>query len=366
MYDSCAANLKAIREVVLEHYFQTAHGIQCLSHMFNNTGGRIKTKMANRVIMGLRALLSQSFANRAFGKETVGKSWKSVNAVRCGASHDCNQDVMKNLVEMRLFLKELKTADLSTNVAAQELLELLDDPIDGLLAKLQLAVLCDVGGVIAHATYALESNSPMIEKTWDIVQTVTTLTQPVLPNSDAVIHDATKHLHGPELELRKAELRRICLACNEGLREYGFERFGGHVTAKFSNQLLLSKAARAIKPGFVAMYADAATMLEDMPSLLAFNFVTPAILDGLTLELITYFPIARNLPSYSISTRDFWLSHKEQLPLWFDLVRKLWLFQPSSAMMERVFSVVNNVFGAQQTTILNDLFELTVMLRHNR
>ena len=35
-------------------------------------------------------------------------------------------------------------------------------------------------------------------------------------------------------------------------------------------------------------------------------------------------------------------------------------------MMERVFSVVNNVFGALQTTILNDLFELTVMLRHNR
>ncbi|CAN0531985.1 unnamed protein product, partial [Laminaria digitata] len=128
----------------------------------------------------------------------------------------------------------------------------------------------------------------------------------------------------------------------------------------------LSKAARVIKPGFIATYPDAATMLEDMSSLLAFNFVTPAILDGLTLELITYFPIAKSLPSYSISTRDFWVRCKEQLPLWFDLVRKLWLFQPSSAMMERVFPVVNNVFGAQQTTILSDLFELTVMLRHNR
>ena len=33
--------------------------------------------------------------------------------------------------------------------------------------------------------------------------------------------------------------------------------------------------------------------------------------------------------------------------------------------MERVFSVVNIVFGAQQTTIIwNDMFELTVMLRH--
>lgn len=35
-------------------------------------------------------------------------------------------------------------------------------------------------------------------------------------------------------------------------------------------------------------------------------------------------------------------------------------------MMERAFSVMNNVFGKQQTTVLNDHFELTVMLRHNR
>ena len=63
--------------------------------------------------------------------------------------------------------------------------------------------------------------------------------------------------------------------------------------------------------------------------------------------------------------RDFCLSYKEQLPLWFDPVRKLWLFQPPSAMMERVFSVMNNMFVAQQTTILKDLFELTVMLRHS-
>ena len=45
----------------------------------------------------------------------------------------------------------------------------------------------------------------------------------------------------------------------------------------------------------------------------------------------------------------------------FDLVRKLWLFQPPSTMMaERVFSVVNYAFGAQPTTVLNDPFELTV------
>lgn len=37
-----------------------------------------------------------------------------------------------------------------------------------------------------------------------------------------------------------------------------------------------------------------------------------------------------------------------------------------SHIMERVFSLMNNVLDPQQTTILNDLFELTVTLRHNR
>ena len=42
----------------------------------------------------------------------------------------------------------------------------------------------------------------------------------------------TTDLQGPELELNNAELSYIGLACPEGLREYGFERFGGHVRAK--------------------------------------------------------------------------------------------------------------------------------------
>ena len=57
---------------------------------------------------------------------------------------------------------------------------------------------------------------------------------------------------------------------------------------------------------------------------------------------------------------------EQQLPKWFSLVRRLWLIQPSSATMERAFSVMNHIFGAQQTAVLNDLFEQSVMLRHNR
>ena len=45
----------------------------------------------------------------------------------------------------------------------------------------------------------------------------------------------------------------------------------------------------------------------------------------------------------------------------FSLVRRLFLIQPSLAMMERAFSVLNIMFDGQQTTALNDLFDLPVI-----
>ena len=45
--------------------------------------------------------------------------------------------------------------------------------------------------------------------------------------------------------------------------------------------------------------------------------------------------------------------------------KKAFLVQPSSAAAERVFSVLNNSFGANQTNSLEDYVEATVMLQYN-
>lgn len=42
--------------------------------------------------------------------------------------------------------------------------KIVDDPIEGLHLKLQLAVLCYVGRVITKATYVLEGDAPLMEK----------------------------------------------------------------------------------------------------------------------------------------------------------------------------------------------------------
>lgn len=86
------------------------------------TGGRIDTALADRLVSGLKGLLSQSYGNRLFWREKVGKSWKLVNSVRWGATHDVNQNVLENFVEMRQFLAELMTTEGKDNKTARQLL----------------------------------------------------------------------------------------------------------------------------------------------------------------------------------------------------------------------------------------------------
>lgn len=111
-------------------------------------GGRIEVDMADRLVSGLRSLLSQSFANRAFWKQKVGKRWKSINSVRWGASHESNQDIMENFADMRLFLAELVTAEGKDNKTARRLLV----RFCALLLRVLMCMMLCIGCRVVHTT----------------------------------------------------------------------------------------------------------------------------------------------------------------------------------------------------------------------
>ena len=50
---------------------------------------------------------------------------------------------------------------------------------------------------------------------------------------------------------------------------------------------------------------------------------------------------------------------------WCVIVRKFLLLQPSSAAVERVFSLLNSGFGTLQEQSLQDYIQASVMLRYN-
>ncbi|CAN0385678.1 unnamed protein product, partial [Laminaria digitata] len=131
---------------------------------------------------------------------------------------------------------------------------------------------------------------------------------------------------------------------------------------KFRKEPDLFKVARIIYPSFVRQQ-----LRDDVQpkALRIFPFVTKEEVVILTAELPKYINAAAAARA-TYPVRSFWVDNTVALPGWYKVVKKLWLVQPSSAMMERVFSVLNNVFGKRQTTCLNDLVETTVMARFNR
>lgn len=221
------------------------------------------------------------------------------------------------------------------------------------------------------------NNTGVLPQAWDIVQTVLAvlgadsdqLQDPFLPHLEAVLSELTGHLEGDEKVAEMDILRKRAMECIKELRDYAFRQIGGHENAVFRKQLLLFKVTRVISPAFVALYSSVTAV--DMSGFDILPYVTPKILKQLTKELPLYYALAKNLPDRDVATRDFWLCYKGNLPAWFSLVRVLWLIQPSSVMLDGVFSVMNGVFGNREATdddpaVPKDLFELTAQLSYNR
>jgi hypothetical protein len=62
----------------------------------------------------------------------------------------------------------------------------------------------------------------------------------------------------------------------------------------------------------------------------------------------------------------FWSHHEIPLPHWTRFAHILFLMQPTSACVERAFSLLKYIYGNQQQSALMDLVELQLMLRYNR
>lgn len=186
------------------------------------------------------------------------------------------------------------------------------------------------------------------------------LAYPILPNVEALLRGS--EAEGVDGAQHAATLRRHVMDCLHDIRLYGTQQFYGDGEAiKFRGELDLFKAARIIDHSFVRQQPP-----DDItPDVLSiFPFVSDRDVTNLTAELPKYLNAA-TLARATYPVRSFWVDNRATLPSWYAVVEKLWLVQPSSAMMERVFSVLNNVFGKQQTTVLNDVVEATVMVRFN-
>ena len=105
-----------------------------------------------------------------------------------------------------------------------------------------------------------------------------------------------------------------------------------------------------------------------------YNLISAATLGNLIAELSKYIGccVRENInftgqliPELLQSITAFWDKYKTTLPAWYDFATLCMLLQPSSASVERVFSILKSVFGDFQTMSLHDKVQLQVQLIYN-
>jgi hypothetical protein len=102
------------------------------------------------------------------------------------------------------------------------------------------------------------------------------------------------------------------------------------------------------------------------------NLLTKTLVDNMVGELSEYDKACDTLDwsndTYQlrlVNVETFWASHK-LLPAWTEFAHLVFLMQPSSACVERSFSMLKYIMTSQQANSLNDKIEASLMLRYNR
>ena len=248
----------------------------------------------------------------------------------------------------------------------KKLLTVINNPADYVLLQVELAASVDGGDPFVRFTYNNEGDGPMVLFVHERLLALDAhVAAPHVPNLTAVCRALAVDNPANERALQQHGLSCILP---------GFQYWVAK-KAELADQLVAYKAAAVFLP--TKAKDSTAQQLQNLVRGLAnFPFLKGEDVDGLLRQLPAYIAAVAHLPDQqsreaeSISAKDpleFWREHKgnADLTVWVEVLRRVLLVQPSSAAAERVFSLLANTFGPQQTSALSDYIEASLMRQYN-
>lgn len=233
--------------------------------------------------------------------------------------------------------------------------------------KLELAAIIDCGKHFVTATYDLEGDGALVLGCYKRIQAVANACQVDIgqmhfPNLHAVAVDAATTY--PDVTVQWAEgygRDRVRPAVHWFLRKFNVELYP---------LMRIFKAARLFCPATLRSLAPTAATIQELRT---FPFLdSDATIDNLATELPSYLAAAEDtvfngdtIREVSAKKVEWWRDHSGELPHWSAATKKVLLVQPSSAAVERVFSLLRAAFGDQQSSSLRDYLECSLMLQFN-
>jgi hAT family C-terminal dimerisation region len=295
---------------------------------------------------------------------------------------------------------------------------------------LELAAVVDFGERLRDATLLLESDGLVVLDVYDMLLEIElAMLQPSWTNTKAVSQEHHERLNasvpiGSRVSILAGKLKED-LAYAQRVVQPAIDYFTNHF-GKIATAAVGDGGATAVGAATIVSTATATPAVrsaDDMTHLVAFfkyarivdPFKTWALLhvdnawaaasDGaavgcekgapLIRNLAAVFPalgndaklivdLERELPKYLVETQlaqleagltpeqkssarsQWWAEHAAVLPAWAALARRVFLVVPSSAAVERVFSILRDTFGDDQKGALEDYVETALFLQYNR
>ena len=375
--DRAAVNVAALHN--LQPTFQNAEVLGCLSHTISNAGDRMEndlTSITFQFVSRWINIIGRSHKAREMFKERFGFVAKRANLTRWYARSEVIDQIGESWVMIEPFLQELRHEDVSME-NVKEALALLNAHRNTI--AIQVAAVRDLGIHLCKDCYLLEGDGFLAITAFDRITTLQQLlgdaAQLPMPNTTAAVTTITQLRTDLDMAGRnalRATLIEQARACVRPALVYLDEKLKSTAANGLLRLKNLFESCRLCNPARICHVAgtpaEVRTLLQRFKRgifglLTPFDPVDPAI-DALITELPAYRAAALAFPNNG-DALAFWRQHRKTLPRWSRLAFNVAVFQPSSACVERVFSMLEALLDDNQASALEDYRTAAIQTRYN-
>ena len=291
MRDRASVNTAAMRVVTI--MYPDLLDIGCLSHMLNLVGERFKTPTLSLFFTLWISLFAHSPKVKALWKETTGRTMSTYSKTRWWSRWEVMNQVLLQFGHVEPFLQRNEDIGPATRT---KLLEILSNPQQLTVLKMELASVIDVGVHFVKATYWLEGDGVLVLNCYEeIIKIRSAIQTGYYPNVQAIARQAF-----PGNVTLQQQWITYAIGCVQPGLDYFQDKLGNDA----QNPVAAFKAARLFSPSKVDEMKPTAVDVEDLR---AFPFLVGDI-NQLKAELPTYLALAADVNA-QVDVLGWWKSH---------------------------------------------------------
>jgi len=372
--DGCAVNL--VCNTALMPFLPNSNSLVCISHMANNSGGAFNTPERALFLLHWCGIFTCSHMSRDLWNARIGCYTKTTHsATRWYGAFEIETTAFRFYPDVLPFLEDdLGEKDGNAVICPEHRRQCLSQQWDedrNEKLQVEMAAVQDKATNLVKTCYLNEGEyNDEIFKAYDrLMAAQETLESASFIQTRAVVKRiCTKNGTQPMDQAKHDNLMAYAEDCTQPAVDY----YRTHLESnEFATNVSLFKAFRLFNPAM----DHTTTTADDLLPLKELRYIqnNPNVYDELLEQLGAYVATCQTVTEIETGIRGWWQDQYRAaytddteagyspFPQWIDMARFIAVQVPSSAIVERVFSLVKSLFGHTQLATYGDAIEAAVM-----